>query len=86
MSIKYTFISTDGEKCDIVTLPKDVIKNATLTSEGFEEVFFSQARTSSSYMEAYEKVEAWHEDTFGRRKYSDYNSFRNAKTQRHKSK
>lgn len=83
MSIKYTFVSTDG-KCDIVTLPKDLLRNATLTSDGFEQVFFTEARTSSTYVEAYEKVEAWHEDVFGRRKYSDYNSFRNTKTQRKK--
>ena len=84
MSIKYTFVSTDGGKCDIVTVSKDVLKNATLTADGFEQVFFTQASTSSTYMEAYEKVEMWHEETFGRRKYSDYNSFRNAKTQRRK--
>ena len=50
----------------------------------FEQVFFSEASTSSTYMEAYERVEVWHEETFGKRKYSDYNSFRNVKTQRRK--
>ena len=82
--MKYTFVSTDGSKCDIVTVSKDVLKNATLTAHGFEEVFFSEARTSSTYTEAYEKVEIWHEELFGKRKYSDYNSFRNTKTQRKK--
>ena len=80
MSIKYTFVSTDGSKCDIVEVSG---KHLTMTADGFEELFFNAARTSSTYMEAYEKVEVWHEETFGKRKYSEYNSFRNAKTQRH---
>lgn len=83
MEIKYTFTSTDGSKCDIVTVSKDLIMNCTMTSDGFEQAFFSEARTSTTYMEAYEKVEIFHEEMFGKRKYSDYNSFRNTKTQRH---
>lgn len=83
MSIKYTFVSTDG-KSEIVEVSRDFLKHVTLTAEGFEEVFFDEVRTSSTYMEAYEKVEVWHEETFGKRRYSDYNSFRNTKTQRMK--
>jgi hypothetical protein len=83
MSVKYTFVSTDG-KCDIVTVSRDLLQNCTLTAEGFEQVFFNEARTSTTYVEAYEKVEAWHEEMFNKRKYSDYNSFRNSKTQRMK--
>jgi hypothetical protein len=75
MSVKYTFVSTDG-KCDIVTVSKDLLQNCTLTAEGFEQVFFTEARTSTTYIEAYEKAEAWHEETFNKRRYSDYDSFR----------
>lgn len=85
MNIKYTFVSTDGSKCEVVQVSTDLLKNASLTADGFEQAFFTEARTSSTYMEAYEKVEVFHEELFGKRKYSDYNSFRNSKTQRNKN-
>lgn len=84
MNYKYTFVSTDGSKDDIVTISRDLLSNATMTAAGFEEVFFDETRTSATYVEAYEKVEVFHEEVFGKRKYSDYNSFRNSKSQRYK--
>jgi len=82
--MKYTYIYTDGSKENVATISRDLLTNSTMTAAGFEEVFFSEMGTSTTYMEAYEKVEIFHEQVFGKRKYSDYNSFRNVKTQRNK--
>lgn len=84
MKINYTFTSTDGSKCEIVTISKDVLKNCTMSAEGFEQLFFDQVRVSTTYVEAYEKAEEEHERVFEKRRYSDYNSFRNCKTQKMK--
>lgn len=86
MSIKYTYVHTDGSKCDIVTISKDLLKNASMSAEVFEDLFFDATRSSSTYMEAYEKVEILHEQYFEKRRYSDYDSFRKAKEHRHNKK
>lgn len=82
MSIKYTFVSTDGGKCDIVTVSKDLLKNASMSVDVFEDLFFDATKTSATYMEAYEKVEVIHEQLFEKRRYSDYDSFRKVKERR----
>ena len=84
MTAKYTYVSTDGTRCDIVTVSKDLLKNCTMSADGFEQLFFGHTQTSSTYTEAYEKAEDEHEKLFEKRRYSDYNSFRNTKTQRMK--
>ena len=84
MSIKYTYVHTDRSKCDIITISKDLLKNASMSAEVFEELFFDASRTSTTYMEAYEKVEIIHEQYFEKRRYSDYDSFRKCKTQKMK--
>lgn len=83
-NMKYNYFYTDGSKCEIVTVSKDLLQNCNMTAEGFEQCFFNAAKTSSTYMEAYEKVEIMHEDLFNHRRYSDYDSFRKSKAQRHK--
>lgn len=84
MNVKYTYTSTDGSKCETITISKDFLQNCTMTADGFEQLFFTEARTSSTYMEAYEKVEVIHEQMFNKRRYSDYDSFRKTKERRYK--
>jgi len=55
---------------------------ALLSPNGFDERFWKNSKDSKTYMEAYEKTEIEHEKHFGKRKYSDYNSFRGARDKR----
>jgi hypothetical protein len=81
--LKYTLQSTDGT-CDIVTMPKVLVKNCSMTADGFEELFFCFLKGNVTHTKAYEQAEEVHEQYFGKTRYSDYNSFRNAKDQRRK--
>jgi len=45
------------------------------TTEGFAEAFHLNASISRTNMEAYELTERSHEEVFGRRKFSCYQSF-----------
>lgn len=83
MSIKYTFIHTDGSKDDVITISSNLLKNASMSADVFEDLFFDAAKTSTTYMEAYEKIEVLHEEVFNKRRYSDYDSFRKVKERRH---
>ena len=47
-----------------------------LSPRGFDERFHHYCRTSKTYFEAYEKTEIEFETSFGKRKYSNYDSFR----------
>jgi hypothetical protein len=78
----YTITSTDGTSCEIVVMPKVMVKDCTLTAEGFDELFFSFMKGDTKQTEAFEKANTLHEHYFGKPRYSDYNSFRNARTQR----
>jgi hypothetical protein len=84
--MKYTYVYTDGSKGEIVTISRNLLTDSTMTAAGFEEVFFDETRTSITYIEAYEKAETFHEEVFGKRRYSDYDSFRKAKDQKHNKK
>lgn len=55
---------------------------ALLTPEGFDERFWDCAAQTKTYKAAYEMVEVEYEDNFSKRKYSDYNSFRNCRDKR----
>ena len=55
---------------------------ALLTPDGFDERFWDNAAQSKTYKIAYEKVEQEYESYFGKRKYSDYNSYRNCRDKR----
>ena len=45
-------------------------------TSGFDERFHHYCKTSKTYFEAYEKTEIEFESSFGKRKYSNYDSFR----------
>ena len=55
---------------------------ALLSPNGFDERFWKYAKETKTYVEAYEKTEIEHAEHFGKRKYSDYNSFRNCRDRR----
>ena len=55
---------------------------ALLSPKGFDERFWKHAKESKTYIEAYEKTEMEHEKHFGKRRYSDYNRFRNCRDRR----
>ena len=55
---------------------------ALLSPEGFDERFWKVASETKTYKEAYEIVEQEHEKYFKKRKYSDYNSYRNCRDKR----
>ena len=46
------------------------------SADGFVREFWEQSKNFKTYKETYEAVEKKHIDLFGKRKYSDYNSFR----------
>lgn len=84
--IKYTFISTDGGKCDVVTIPKDLARNCSLSAESFNEIFYDALQTSVTHIEAYEKAEDVHYHFFEKRKYSSFESFKQIQYRNHKKK
>ncbi len=48
----------------------------------FDERFLEKTRTCETYEEAYQAVEGEYRQTFGTRKYSNYNSYRRARWRR----
>jgi hypothetical protein len=75
--VLWTIESTDGNlsQGDVVT----VISNCSMNPKGFDELFFRFVNDSKTYVDAYERAEKVHETLLGRRKYSDYDSYREAK-------
>jgi len=57
-----------------------------LTPDGFDERFFELASETKTYKKAYENLETEYENYFGKRKYSDYNSYRNCRDKRLKNR
>ncbi len=55
---------------------------ALLSPNGFDDRFWKYAKETKTYLEAYERTEIEHEKNFGKRKYSDYNSYRNCRDKR----
>lgn len=82
--IKYTFISTDGSKCDIVIISKDLIRNATMSADSFDDLVMTFRKENVSMTEAYYKAEEVHEHYFGKPRYSDHGSYKSWYSQRHK--
>lgn len=80
--LKMTLTSTDGKGCDIVVMPKVLVKECSMSANGFEELFFGFLKGNVSHTQAYDQAEEVHESYFERRRYSDYDSFRKAKSQR----
>ncbi len=58
---------------------------ALLTPNGFDDRFWEYAGKEKTYKVAYEKLEDEYSFYFGKRKYSDYNSFRNCRDKRIKN-
>ena len=57
-----------------------------LSHDGFDKRFFELAAETKTYKKAYEILEIEYENYFGKRKYSDYNSYRNSRDKRLKKK
>jgi len=55
---------------------------ALLTPNGFDDRFWKYAKETKTYIEAYEKTEIEHQKHFGKRKYSDYNSYTTSRNKR----
>jgi hypothetical protein len=55
---------------------------ALLSPEGFDKRFWEIASKEKTYIQAYEELEKEYELHFGRRRYSDYNSFRICRNKR----
>jgi hypothetical protein len=55
---------------------------ALLSPNGFDERFWNNCKKTKTYKEAYEKTEKEFQNYFGKRKYSDYNSYRGARDKR----
>jgi hypothetical protein len=82
--LKMTLISTDGSACDIVTMPKVLVKECSMSSTGFDELFFSFLKENVTHTQAYEQAEQIHEHFFERRRYSSYESFKSVRYRDHK--
>ena len=82
--LKWT-IQDVGSANDIVILSKDLASNCSMTYDGFSKVYFANVSACASNSEAYEKAEQLHVQYFGKRKYSDYNSFRNLRDRHYKN-
>lgn len=80
--LKMTIQSTDGAACDLVMMPKMIAKECSMTAKGFDELFFCFLDQNVTHAQAYEKAEMVHENYFGRRKYSAFESFKAYKHQR----
>jgi hypothetical protein len=47
-----------------------------ISAEGFVKEFWKRTKTHKTLLAAYEDLEREYQQTFGKRRYSDYNSFR----------
>lgn len=75
--LTWTIEGTDGiTQRDFVT----VIKNSTLSTEKFIELYYNYFTECKNHRKAYERVENLHENLLGSRKYSDYDSFKQVKS------
>jgi hypothetical protein len=84
--MKYTYISTDGSKCDIVTVSKDLLKNCTMSADVFDDLVINFSKENISLTEAYHKAEEVHEHYFGKPRYTDHGSYRASYSYRHNKK
>ena len=79
--LKWT-ITDVGSPSDIVFIPKNLAKSCNMSAEGFDEVFYACLSGANNNHDAYEKAEQVHVQYFDKRKYSSYQSFLSAKSQR----
>lgn len=84
--MKYTYVSTDGSKCDIVTVSKDLLRNCTMSAEVFDDLVINFSKENITLTEAYFKAEQVHEFYFGKQRYSDHVSYKNSLSYRHNKK
>tara|TARA_R110002020_G_scaffold731_3_gene3631 strand:+ start:568 stop:762 length:195 start_codon:yes stop_codon:yes gene_type:complete len=47
-----------------------------ISADGFVREFWKRTKEHKTLIQAYENLEKDYEETFGKRRYSDYNSFR----------
>ena len=59
---------------------------ALLSPSGFEKRFHKHCKATKTYEQAYEKTEKEYEETFGKRRYSSYDSFRVTKNRKNRNK
>lgn len=81
--MKYTFISTDGSKCEMITVSKDMVRNASLSAEAFDDLVMEFRKDNVSMTEAYYKAEITHTNVFGKPRYSDHGSYKASYSYRH---
>ncbi len=75
--LKWTIESTDNiSQNEFVS----VIKNASMSSASFIKLYYDYYTEMQDHEGAYERVERLHENLLGRRRYSDYESFRSQKS------
>lgn len=84
MTIKYTFVSTDGSKCEMITVSKDMVRNASLSAEAFDDLVMEYRKGNVSLTEAYYKAEETHMNIFGKPRYSDHGSYKANYSRRHR--
>lgn len=84
--MKYTFVSTDGSKCDLVVVSKALLENATMSAERFDQLVMTYSKDNVSMTEAYHKAEETHTNIFGKPRYSDHNSYKARYSFRHNKK
>lgn len=82
--MKYTFVSTDGSKCDIVCISKDLLINASMSAEKFDDLVMNFHKENLSMTEAYYRAEEVHEHYFGKARYTDHGSYKSSYSYRHK--
>lgn len=68
-----------------MTIPEHLLKLGEPDPTHFIDTFFAIRNEHLKDLDAYEAVERIHEATFGRRRYSCYNSFRNVRDKQYKS-
>ena len=75
--LKWTIEATDGmtEK-DFVS----VVRSASMSTTKFIEMYYDYFSECKDHEQAYERIERLHENLLGKRKYSDYDSFRVSKS------
>lgn len=81
--LEWTFETTDGAN-DIVALPRVIANECSMSFTAFENIFTSYIGTSKTNLEAYHRAEEKHIEILGRKKYSDYLSFLNTRSQKRK--
>jgi len=67
---------------DFTFLPKKLMKGCQLNPQSFDDLFFECLKEQRTHEKAYNRAEEIHEQYFGAPKYSGYDSFKNAKSNR----